>query len=314
MRGETYTHIMKRWVECTRPFPRTQEEYKNFESKIIGNLNQQKMNFYILKGELSEEITGPFEFGKFREIEKHTKISLRPEEYKNEEYEAIVEGNKMLLNGATPLEVFKHNVEKVRYSHNYDGMKKIYENLQQEKKKETHRFWRPVTFYLFGPGGSEKTGLVQELFSDELYDKPKKQQSGSNWWNGYEGQEIVLIDEFYTKIDWGDMINILNDSCFNVEKKHSGFEPFIAKYVFLTATKPPEEAYNFNQTGVTEDDNKRDYEQFDRRLDYIIEFQGKWHDDISQRTTWIIFHKGNEEKFRNMEWDIKYCSSSNSID
>ncbi|RIB24503.1 hypothetical protein C2G38_2168352 [Gigaspora rosea] len=320
-----HTENQKNEVECTRPFPRTQEEYKNFESKV-SHINWQFeltkdeflhsqvyvqlntcMTMKVIKelfddssmfiekikttsllaklysgkiynhcekhkdsrwgrGKLSEEITGLFEF----------------EEYKNEEYEAIVEGNKMLVNGATPLEVFKHNVEKVRYSHNYDGMKKIYEDLQQEKKKETRQFWRPVTFYLFGPGGSGKTGLVQELFSDELYDKPKKQRSGSNWWNGYEGQEIVLIDEFYTKIDWGDMINILNDSCFNVEKKHSGFEPFIAKYVFLTATKPPEEAYNFNQTGVTEDDNKRDYEQFDRQLDYIIEFQGKWHDDISQ--------------------------------
>ncbi|CAG8674736.1 21582_t:CDS:2, partial [Gigaspora rosea] len=41
MRGETYIHIMvtsslqsiKDGVECTRPFSRTQEEYKNFESK-----------------------------------------------------------------------------------------------------------------------------------------------------------------------------------------------------------------------------------------------------------------------------------------
>ncbi|RIB11108.1 hypothetical protein C2G38_2042943 [Gigaspora rosea] len=116
------------------------------------------------------------------------------EDYRLQEYEAIVKGNKMLVDGAIPLEVFKYNVEK------------IYEDLQQEKKKETYRFWRLVIFYLFGPGGSGKTGLVQELFSDELSDKPKKQQSGSNWWNGYEDQEIVLIDEFYTKIDWENMI------------------------------------------------------------------------------------------------------------
>ncbi|RIB03372.1 hypothetical protein C2G38_2049323 [Gigaspora rosea] len=206
------------------------------------------------KGELPKDITGPFEFGKFREIEKHTKTLLRPEEYKNEEYEPIVEGNKLLADGATPLEVFKHNLEKVRYSQNYDGIKKIYEDLQQENKKEIHRFWRPVTIYFYGPGGSRKTGLIQELFSEELYDKPKIQRSESNWWNGYEGQEIVLIDEFYTKIDWDDMINVLNNLCFNVEKKHSRFEPFIAKYVFLTATKPPEEAYNFSQTGKWCDD------------------------------------------------------------
>ncbi|CAG8817892.1 16299_t:CDS:1, partial [Gigaspora margarita] len=69
--------------------------------------------------ELSEEITGLFEFGKFREIEKYAKASLRLKEYKNEEYESIIEGNKMLMEGAHSLEVFKHNAEKIQYSHNY---------------------------------------------------------------------------------------------------------------------------------------------------------------------------------------------------
>ncbi|CAG8796233.1 3949_t:CDS:2, partial [Gigaspora margarita] len=82
------------------------------------------------KEELSEEITRPFEFGKFCEIEKHTKKSLRSKDYKNKEFESIIEGNKMLMEGVYPLEVFKHNAEKVRYSHNYVNMKKIYEDLQ----------------------------------------------------------------------------------------------------------------------------------------------------------------------------------------
>ncbi|CAG8857068.1 36767_t:CDS:1, partial [Gigaspora margarita] len=62
--------------------------------------------------ELSEKITSLFEFGKFYEIEKYTKISLRPEEYKIKEYKAIIKRNKLLANGAILLEVFKLNVEK----------------------------------------------------------------------------------------------------------------------------------------------------------------------------------------------------------
>ena len=65
---------------------------------------------------------------------------------------------------------------------------------------------------------------------------------------------------------------------------------FKAKYVFLTSTKPPEEAYNFGQR-IGEDDNKRDFGQFYRRLDFIIEFEGKWDDNIDNRTTQLIFHK-----------------------
>ncbi|CAG8533739.1 4840_t:CDS:1 [Scutellospora calospora] len=82
--------------------------------------------------------------------------------------------------------------------------------IQQEKEK---RFWRPICIYAFGPGGSGKSGLFTELFRDEMYDeKPKKQRN--NWWNGYDEQEIVLLDEFYTKIDWNDLVNILNDTPF----------------------------------------------------------------------------------------------------
>ncbi|CAG8755621.1 6408_t:CDS:2 [Gigaspora rosea] len=204
-------------IECTRPFPRTQKEFGSFESKTRITLKAIKELFddssiFIEKIKTTSLLAKVYSEKKmYNHCKKHkdckcdyydlSKIceycdetcihSL--EDYRLQEYEAIVKGNKMLVDGAIPLEVFKYNVEK------------IYEDLQQEKKKETYRFWRLVIFYLFGPGGSGKTGLVQELFSDELSDKPKKQQSGSNWWNGYEDQEIVLIDEFYTKIDWENM-------------------------------------------------------------------------------------------------------------
>ncbi|CAG8852406.1 5624_t:CDS:1, partial [Gigaspora margarita] len=45
-------------------------------------------------------------------IEKHIKKSLRLKEYKDEEFESIIEGNKMLMEGAHPLEVFKYNTKK----------------------------------------------------------------------------------------------------------------------------------------------------------------------------------------------------------
>ena len=56
------------------------------------------------------------------------------------------------------------------------------------------------------------------------------------------------------------MVNILNDSICDVELKHGGFVPFFAKYVFLTSTKSPDEAYNFGQNGRDDDSNKRSFE------------------------------------------------------
>ncbi|RHZ88756.1 hypothetical protein Glove_21g279 [Diversispora epigaea] len=108
------------------------------------------------------------------------------------------------------------------------------------KKLKREHFWRPVIFYFYGEGGSGKTGLVNKLFSNELYSKPDNQKAGKNYWNDYNGKDNVLLDEFYTKITW-------SDACYNVESKYGGFQPFIAKYIFLTNTQPPHLAYRFGK-------------------------------------------------------------------
>ncbi|CAG8540452.1 5067_t:CDS:1, partial [Dentiscutata heterogama] len=88
------------------------------------------------------------------------------------------------------------------------------------------------------------------------FEKQKKQHSRSNFWNSNEGQEIIFFDEFYTKIDWSDMVNVLNDISCPVKIKYRTYKTlFKAKYVFITSTKLSEEAYNFGQHD-SEDDNK----------------------------------------------------------
>ena len=64
----------------------------------------------------------------------------------------------------------------------------------------------------------------------------------------------------------------------------------------MTSHKPPQEAFNFGRQG-TENHIQRDWGQFERRLDYIIEFKGKWNDEIEKCTTQLIFHKGSESDF-----------------
>ncbi|CAG8719368.1 2992_t:CDS:2, partial [Dentiscutata heterogama] len=100
--------------------------------------------------------------------------------------------------------------------------------------------------------------------------------------DGYDKQEIVLFDKWYSVLDWNDVVKYLNDTPENVEQKGKTFVSFLAKYVFMTFYKLPEEAFNFHR------------------------FRGMWHDELDQHTTELIFHKGSEEDFRNMRWDVKY--------
>ncbi|KAF0453395.1 hypothetical protein F8M41_001759 [Gigaspora margarita] len=238
------------------------------------------------RGKYPKEIVGPFEFGEYQELEGSKQNKKDINKYKADEYEGGIESNDMLLyENKTPLEIFKANNDKISYCKSYKTMTRIYNNLQKEKKKEKEdRFWRPLTFYIYGPGGSGK--------------------------DDYTGQDVVLLGEFYTKIDWNEMINLLNNTSHRVEIKHKGFEPFIAKYIFLTAN----EAYNFGKRHDDEESVQRDFGQFERRLNYIIEFKGKYNHDIEKRTTEIIFHKGDENKFREIIWDVEYCISEDGIE
>ncbi|RIB17230.1 hypothetical protein C2G38_2037897 [Gigaspora rosea] len=92
------------------------------------------------------------------------------------------------------------------------------------------------------------------------------------------------------------MVNIMNDTAYPVEQKSKGFVPFVPKYIFLTARKAPNEAYNFSKRHDKEDSTQHNWGQFQRCLDYIIEF------------------RGDEQKFRSMIWNIKYQNGENNVD
>ncbi|CAG8563761.1 9286_t:CDS:2 [Dentiscutata heterogama] len=158
-------------------------------------------------------------------------------------------------------------------------------NRQKEILNKSMRcFWRPVTFYFYGDGGAS-----------------------SSWWDGYDKHEIVLFDEWYSVLDWNDVVKYLNNTPENVEQKGKTFVPFLAKYVFMTFHKPPEEVFNFRRVNINDETSTQcDWGQFYRHLDYIIKFRGMWHDELDQHTTELIFHKGSKEDFCKMLWDVKY--------
>ncbi|CAG8629263.1 16596_t:CDS:2, partial [Dentiscutata heterogama] len=171
-----------------------------------------------------DENSGPFEYS----IQQDKKVQNKTG--KNQYKDYILKAAKEYID-----EIIENNLSKEEATI----------KLLQKKKDTIQRL-----------GGSGKTSLVSKLFNGEYFEKQKKQCSGSNFWNGYKGQEIVFFDEFYTKINWSDMVNVLNDTSCPVKIKYGTYKTlFKAKFVFMTSTKPPEEAYNFGQHD-SKDNNK----------------------------------------------------------
>jgi len=272
-----------------------------------GDLSEKNYKLYDgqKKRKRIEDPNRYFEFGipiKHRRIFTEKEINKLKDEIQLDEFERMNYLNENEDSLTFDEILMNKNLRPRAWFNSPQNVKFIKEEREKiQKKLKGERFWRPITFYFYGEDGSGKTGLINKLFSGELYSKPDNQRSGKNYWNGYNGRDIVLLDEFYTKVTWSDMVNVLNDTCYNVESKYGGFQPFIAKYIFLTNTQPPHLAYRFGKIDA-DDDNKRDLKQFMRRLDYVIKFTGNWEEG----TTQIKFEKGDEEAFRNMRWDLKY--------
>lgn len=106
----------------------------------------------------------------------------------------------------------------------------------------THRDWRPVVEIRIGPSRSGKSYGSRTDYPD-AYWKP----SGP-WWNGYDGQEVVVLDEFYGhSMPYTDLLRLLDSTPLQVQTK-GGFVPMLAKVFIFTSNQHPQQWYDAEKT------------------------------------------------------------------
>jgi hypothetical protein len=113
---------------------------------------------------------------------------------------------------------------------------------------------RPTIFILWGASGLGKTRVVREAFS-EAYWKPR-----SKWWDGYENQEVVIFDEFYSWIPLAELLKILDWYPMQVETKGGSVQLTTSCFVFTSNVNPLEWYSNMSHTRVSA--LHRRFEQF----------------------------------------------------
>ncbi len=104
------------------------------------------------------------------------------------------------------------------------------------------RTWQTTLIVYWGPPGTGKSSHALELGSDSQYWLPPPDKNGSVWWDGYDGQETVVIDEFYGWIRRDILQRVVDRYPYYVQTK-GGSTPFVAKTIIITSNKPPEMWY-----------------------------------------------------------------------
>lgn len=131
-----------------------------------------------------------------------------------------------------------------------------------------HRFRTEMTqgVWIHGPSGAGKSHMAFEGFNpDTHYVKCLDDE----WWDGYIGQEVVIINEFRGQIRLSELFDLVDKWPKTVKQRCRAPVPFLAKKLIITSVKGPREVYS--RLG---DDNEP-WAQFERRFK-IIELEQKY--------------------------------------
>lgn len=130
------------------------------------------------------------------------------------------------------------------------------------------RTYAPLCVWIYGPSGSGKTLLVQCLErSLGLQAHWADLKVDSKFWNGYSGQEMLVIDEARPEsLPFALFLKLINSAPFCVEIKNF-FVPVTSPLVIVTSPNPP---YDFWPEAVSQSGHPCDIEQVRRRLSAVV--------------------------------------------
>ncbi|AXQ03966.1 replication associated protein [Black-headed python circovirus 1] len=110
------------------------------------------------------------------------------------------------------------------------------------------RDFKTDVIVLYGPPGCGKSmfanGYGKSINPEwATYWKPR-----GKWWDGYNGQEVVVLDDFYGWLPFDEMLRLCDRYPLRVENK-GGTVEFISKAIIITSNKEPTQWYN-NENGT----------------------------------------------------------------
>jgi len=101
---------------------------------------------------------------------------------------------------------------------------------------------RPEIFVHIGPSGCGKTRHCRDSYP-EAYWHP-----GGKWWDDYDGESVVIFDEFYGhKMAFSQLLSVLDWGAIRVETKGSSAQLAATTFVF-TSNQDPQDWYDKEKT------------------------------------------------------------------
>ncbi|GAC77836.1 replication protein, partial [uncultured marine virus] len=120
----------------------------------------------------------------------------------------------------------------------YGKAMKEYQDLKARKRFRTEM---TKGIWYWGETGVGKSHKAFSEFSDEThYNLPV---GDKGWWDGYEGQETVVINDFRGCIPYAQMLQLVDKWPHSVSRRGREPRQFTSKQVIVTSPMPPDKVY-----------------------------------------------------------------------
>lgn len=120
----------------------------------------------------------------------------------------------------------------------YNKAAKIAIELNVEKRR-----WEMQIRVFIGKTNTGKTYLAHKLAGEKTYTlQLTSQKQNKVWWDNYQGESAVIIDEFTGQIPYTYLLKLLDRYPMKVEYK-GGITEFRSKWIFITSNLSPREWY-----------------------------------------------------------------------
>nr|WDE18001.1 rep [Porcine circovirus 4] len=106
------------------------------------------------------------------------------------------------------------------------------------------REWKTEVHVIVGIPGVGKSRHVQEKGGADLSWKPR-----GKWWDGYNGQSHVVLDDYYGWLPYDDLLRLMDRYPLRVETKGGSIE-FLAKTMWITSNKQIKDWYDYVELKV----------------------------------------------------------------
>jgi hypothetical protein len=124
---------------------------------------------------------------------------------------------------------------------NFNMYKNTYNVIYNRYMCKQYRTEMTVGEWYWGGTGVGKSHKAFEGYTPETH---YIKDLNVHWWDNYEQQPIVVLNEFRGQIKFGELLDLCDKWPKTVPVRNNPSIPFTSKKIIITSSKPPEEIYS----------------------------------------------------------------------